>query len=105
MLYQIKTRGAAERFISEKTQIASILNGVKNDPFYTHLVFYTHHFIPSLFAKKLKYRCCISRENRGKSFVKIYVCFIAYKNSFMALISFVSCHELLMSFLSKMKIC
>ena len=30
-----KTRGAAERFISDKARIASVF---KNDPFYTHLV-------------------------------------------------------------------
>ena len=39
-----KTRGEAERFISDKARIASILNSCKNDPFYTHLV--------SLFAKE-----------------------------------------------------
>ena len=33
-----KTRGAAERFISDKARIASVLNSLKNDPFYTHLV-------------------------------------------------------------------
>ena len=33
-----KTRGAAERFISDKARIASVLNSFKNDPFYTHLV-------------------------------------------------------------------
>ena len=32
--------------------------------------------------------------------MKIYVCFITYKDSFTAMISFVFCHELLMSFLS-----
>ena len=29
---------AAERIISDKARIARILNGLKNDPFYTHLV-------------------------------------------------------------------
>ena len=33
-----KMRGAAERFIADKAQIASVLNSSKNDPFYTHLV-------------------------------------------------------------------
>ena len=33
-----KTRGAAERFISDKARIASVLNSFKNDQFYTHLV-------------------------------------------------------------------
>ena len=33
-----KTRGAAERFISDKARIASVLNSFKNNPFYTHLV-------------------------------------------------------------------
>ena len=32
------------------------------------------------------YWCCISRENGGKSFVKIYVCFTTYKDSFTAMI-------------------
>ena len=58
-----KTRGAAERFISDKARIASIFNGFKNDPFYTHFV--------SEFAKEFR----ICRENRGKRFVKIHVCF------------------------------
>ena len=31
-------RGAAERFISDKARIASVLNSFKNDPFYIHLV-------------------------------------------------------------------
>ena len=33
-----KTRGAAERFIADKARIVSVLNSLKNDPFYTHLV-------------------------------------------------------------------
>ena len=33
-----KMRGAAERFIADKARIASVLNSLKNDPFYTHLV-------------------------------------------------------------------
>ena len=32
-----KMRGAAERFIADKAQIASVLNSLKNDQFYTHL--------------------------------------------------------------------
>ena len=56
-----KTRGAAERFIADKARLASVLNSLKNDPFYTHLV--------TLFAKEF---CCTSRENRGKSFVKMH---------------------------------
>ena len=39
-----KTRGEAERFISDKARIASILNSFKNDPFYTHFA--------SVFAKE-----------------------------------------------------
>ena len=31
-------RGAAERFIADKARIASVLNSLKNDPSYTHLV-------------------------------------------------------------------
>ena len=35
-----KMRRAAERFIADKARIArlSVLNSLKNDPFYTHLV-------------------------------------------------------------------
>ena len=33
-----KMRSAAERFIADKARIASVLNSLKNDPFYTHLV-------------------------------------------------------------------
>ena len=39
-----KTRGEAERFISDKARIASVLDGFKSDPFYTHVI--------SLFTKK-----------------------------------------------------
>ena len=40
-----KTRGKAERFISDKERIASFLNGLKKDTLYTNLV--------SLFTKTL----------------------------------------------------
>ena len=30
--------------------------------------------------KNFQYRCCISRENRSKRFVKIYLCFVTYKD-------------------------
>ena len=40
-----KTRVEAERFISDIARTASVLNGFKNDPLYTHLI--------SLFTKKL----------------------------------------------------
>ena len=33
-----KMRGAAESFIADKAQIASVLNSLKSNPFYTHLV-------------------------------------------------------------------
>ena len=36
-----KTRGAAERFIADKSRTASVLNSLENDPFYTHL----SHFV------------------------------------------------------------
>ena len=41
-----KTRGAAERFVSDKARIiASVLNSFKNDPFYVNLVtFFTKEF-------------------------------------------------------------
>ena len=40
------------------------------------------HFIPILpICKNFQYRCCISRENRGKRFVKIHMCFISYVDS------------------------
>ena len=32
-----KMRGAAEHFRYDKTCLASVLNSLKNDPFYTHL--------------------------------------------------------------------
>ena len=62
----------------------------------------TIHFIPILslcLRKNFQYRCCISRENRGKSFVKNYVCFITYKDSFTAMISFVFCSWIINEFL------
>ena len=37
-LIRYKMRGASERFIADKARIASVLNGLKNYPFYTHLV-------------------------------------------------------------------
>ena len=33
-----KMRGAAEHFIADKAQIARVLNSLKNNPFYPHLV-------------------------------------------------------------------
>ena len=54
----------------------------------------TIHFIPIFslcLRKNFQYRCRISGENRGKSFVKIYVCFITFKDSFTAMILFVFC--------------
>ena len=39
-----KTRGEDERFISDKARTASVLDGFKSDPFYTHVI--------SLFTKK-----------------------------------------------------
>ena len=62
----------------------------------------TIHFIPMLslcLRKNFEYRCCISRENQGKNFVKIYVCFITYKDSFTAMIFFVSCSWIINEFL------
>ena len=39
-------RDAAERFISDKARIASVLNSLKNDPFYTHLAtLFTKEFL------------------------------------------------------------
>ena len=47
-----KTRSATTRFISDKAQIASVLNSFKSDPFYTHLVtLFTKEF--SILAKKI----------------------------------------------------
>ena len=31
-------RGTVERFIADKARIAGVLNSLKNDPFYAHLV-------------------------------------------------------------------
>ena len=33
-----KTLDAADRFVSDKARIASVLNSFKNDPFYVNLV-------------------------------------------------------------------
>ena len=44
----------------------------------------TIHFIPILslcLRKNFWYRWCISRENRGKRFVRIYVCLTTYKKT------------------------
>ena len=60
-LSDIKREAQFERFIADKARIASVLNSLTNDPFYTHLV--------TLFTI---YRCCTNRENRGKSFVKMH---------------------------------
>ena len=81
---------AAESFTFDKAQIASVLNSFENDPFYTHL--FTKRIVNIDVA-------CISREHRGKSFVKIYVCFIKYKDSFTAMISLVFCSRIINEFL------
>ena len=57
-----KTRGAAERFISDKARIAS----------QECLASKTIHFMPILslcLRKNFEYRCCISRENHGYDFL------------------------------------
>ena len=45
----------------------------------------TIHFIPMILSvclpNNFQYKCCLSREIRGKSFVKIYVRFSAYEDS------------------------
>ena len=49
------------------------------------MTYKTIYFIPILsvrLRKSLQYRCYISRENRGKSFVKMYVCFNSDKDFF-----------------------
>ena len=53
-----KTRGAAERFISDEARIASVLNIFKNDPFYTHFV--------SVFAKEFSKILHKPRKSRQK---------------------------------------
>ena len=68
-------RGAARRFTSDKSRIASTLNGLKNDLFYTH--------------QNFENRCCRSRENRDKSFVIIHMCFITYNDTATVVIFFV----------------
>ena len=40
MIY--KARGVSERYISAKTRIASVLNGLKNEQFCTHPVRLVH---------------------------------------------------------------
>ena len=62
-----KMRGAAERFIADKARIASVVNSLKNDSFYTHLVtLFMHERIFNIDV------VATSRENRGKSFVKMH---------------------------------
>ena len=39
-----KTRGEDERFISDKARTASVLEGFKSDPFYTHVIIYEKIF-------------------------------------------------------------
>ena len=76
-----KTRGTAERIISDKARIACIFNK-------------TIHFIPILSVclwKNFQYRCCIRWENRSKSFVIIHMWFIRYKTTATVMISFVFC--------------
>ena len=52
-----KMRGAAERFIADKARIASVLNSLKNDPFYTHLVtLFTKEFSIQMLYKPRKSR-------------------------------------------------
>ena len=54
-----KTRGEAERFISDKARIASVLDGFKSNSFYTHVI--------SLFTKKFsKYMFYKPRNSRLK---------------------------------------
>ena len=60
-----KTRGAAERFISDKARIARVLNSLKNYLFYWLI-------LSLCLRKNFQHRCCTSRENRGKSFVKMH---------------------------------
>ena len=49
-----KTRGASERFISDKARIASILKSFKSDPFFP--------ILSVCLRKNFQYRCCISRQ-------------------------------------------
>ena len=50
-------RGAAERFIADKARIASVLNSLKNDPFYAHLVtLFTKEFSIYMLYKPRKSR-------------------------------------------------
>ena len=51
-----KTRAAAECFRSDKARIASILNGIKNDPFDAHFI---SLFTRVLDAKVLRKSACV----------------------------------------------
>ena len=80
----------------------SVLYLIKHELLVFWIASKTIHFIPILslcLRKNFEYRFCISRENRGKSFVKIYVCFITYKDSFTAMIFFVFCSWIINEFL------
>ena len=77
-----KTRGAVERFTSDNVQIASILNGSQNDPFYSILscqfVFEGIFNLDVVYAKKIEAK-----------FLRKSTCFYhIYKDSFTAMISF-----------------
>ena len=74
-----KTSGAAERIISDKARIARILNGLKNDPFYIHLV--------SLFAKEFSIWMLYTPKKSKQKFCNNPMCFIRYKTSATVVIS------------------
>ena len=61
-------------------------NGFKNDLFDIHLV-----SVLSIDKEIFNMHVVLSRGKQGKSFVKIYMCFITHKDSFTARISFALC--------------
>ena len=78
--------------------LAGVLYLIKHELRVLYMASKTIHFIPILsvcLRKNFQYKCCISPKNRGNCFVKIYVCFITYKDSFTAMISFVFCSRII----------
>ena len=90
----------SSRFKPDKELTSSVLLKRKDVLFKTQSWVLYHdkvrltHLVTWFMKEFSIYWCCISRENGGKSFVKIYVCFTTYKDSFTAMILL----ELLMSF-------
>ena len=82
----------SSRFKPDKELTSSVLLKRKDVLFKTQSWVLYHdkvrfaHLVTWFMKEFSIYWCCTSRENGGKSFVKIYVCFTTYKDSFTAMI-------------------